>query len=371
MTVDSEFSCEVVSITSVIPHPNADRLELIQFRFKDGPSSIVVVSGKGLWNTGDLAVYISPDSMLPLAEPRWDFLRTSSYPSKLLHRLRSARLRGVYSEGIITAVPGSCGIGDNMAVALRIDPYKSPADYTREQHEARTEFGRKNKGLAKYRIPEYSLVSLKKAAYHIKKGEPVVVTEKVHGTNFRFGLVPRSGWLGSIGRLLRFGKLGYEFVVGSHRVIKRPDSSPGFYGADIWNDAARVHGLEKKMRDAGQFGIVWYGEIYGVTDRGSKVQDMTYGNTSNGLVIFDCYHYEKQEYIPRDEWLSLSPVGTSAPVLFRREYSEDDIRVRAEGMTRVGSDTKQIMEGVVVETLTRPIRKGKWVSESYKLRKDD
>ena len=63
----------------------------------------------------------------------------------------------------------------------------------------------------------------------------------------------------------------YEFVYGSHRVIKNKDINPaadngGFYGTDIWEKYVPI--LKPYIED----GMVVYGEIFGYIDNEKMVQ---------------------------------------------------------------------------------------------------
>ena len=53
----------VVRVGEILPHPNADKLELTHVE------GYQIVVGKGNFKTGDLAVYIQPDSVVPQTEP--------------------------------------------------------------------------------------------------------------------------------------------------------------------------------------------------------------------------------------------------------------------------------------------------------------
>lgn len=79
-------------IRELRPHPNADRLELAVV---EGWQSVVK---KGEFQVGDKVVFIVIDTILPLA--RWsEFLSNKDNPSKEI-RLKTARLRGEYSQGL-------------------------------------------------------------------------------------------------------------------------------------------------------------------------------------------------------------------------------------------------------------------------------
>src|SRR5271154_3426329 len=53
----------IVRISEIVPHTNADSLEIIKL------GEFQCVSRTGTFKTGDLAVYIFPDSVVPQTEP--------------------------------------------------------------------------------------------------------------------------------------------------------------------------------------------------------------------------------------------------------------------------------------------------------------
>lgn len=85
-------------ISNIAPIPNADAIEEVQV---DGWS---VVSQKGIHSAGDFVLYFEIDSFLPESDPRFaSFMKfgTQTFEGVVGHRLRTKRLRGVYSQGII------------------------------------------------------------------------------------------------------------------------------------------------------------------------------------------------------------------------------------------------------------------------------
>lgn len=86
------------TIEKIEPIPDAD---MIEAAFVDG---WCVVVGKGEFQPGDKCVYFEVDSFLPLDDPRFTFLGprgTKVIDEREGHVLKTARLRGVYSQGLI------------------------------------------------------------------------------------------------------------------------------------------------------------------------------------------------------------------------------------------------------------------------------
>lgn len=98
----SEFKCEVVRV-QIEPHPQADQIEIV----KVGDYQSIV--RKGQFVTGDLAVYIPEQAVVP----EWLLKHMGLYDEakqkgglagSLGNRVKAVRLRGVLSQGIMLAM---------------------------------------------------------------------------------------------------------------------------------------------------------------------------------------------------------------------------------------------------------------------------
>jgi RNA ligase (TIGR02306 family) len=86
------------NITNILPIKDADIIEEIVV---DGWS---VVAQKGIHSVGDMVIYFEIDSFLPEADERFEsFMKfgTQEFNGYRGHRVKTKRLRGVYSQGII------------------------------------------------------------------------------------------------------------------------------------------------------------------------------------------------------------------------------------------------------------------------------
>jgi hypothetical protein len=169
--------------------------------------------------------------------------------------------------------------------------------------------------------------------------------------------------------------VGWRFVVGSHRAIKG-DGSAGFYGEDLWSDYAARMGLAARTRD--HRGCIFYAELYGCTYSGQRIQDLTYGkgiktpggfiDNSPGMVVFDVLRKGKWmhpgERLDLLDRLDFDP----PPTLYWAGYAEGIPAAHAEGVSMI--DRKTQREGCVVESITGPRRKAKFVGAGYLMRKE-
>lgn len=88
----------VRTIDSVHEIPGADRIEAAVI------GGWTTVTGKGEFKAGDRCMFFEVDSCLPISDPRFKFLLdrgTKDLPDGTpVHRLKTVRLRGVYSQGL-------------------------------------------------------------------------------------------------------------------------------------------------------------------------------------------------------------------------------------------------------------------------------
>lgn len=349
---DTEFTAEVVRVTEVLPHPNADRLEIARFELRgSGPSAYDVVIGKGEFRPGDLAAYLSVDCLLPLSRPEFAFLKERpDGKNKDVFRLRAARLRGVFSQGLLVKPPvDDYGIGfefgRSVAEHLGVGYHRGPEDSTPGPTPATAK--RKPQPW-----PVYGVDSLKKLPRLFQEGEDVLITEKIHGANMRFGWVRR-----------RFMGIpyGWTFKVGSHRAMKGGEAKgAGYYGTDVWAELAARFDLAERTRD--YKGYLFVGEIFG-----PGIQDLTYGRKETDFVLFDVRN-------PKGKWLTdkerlvvaADTLLNEVPCLYSGPFTASLLDMAEGPSTFPGA--VHVREGIVVESADRS-KKAKFVGQGYLLRK--
>lgn len=120
------------TVESLSPVPDADRLEVARMR----GSAWQVVVGKGEFHPGQRVVYFEIDSALPADDERYVFLLQRCLKQWKLNgevldqcvRIRTMKLRGVLSQGLVmpfSAFPeiGDAADGDDVTAALKVRHY--------------------------------------------------------------------------------------------------------------------------------------------------------------------------------------------------------------------------------------------------------
>lgn len=333
----STFRVPVVRIKGFGKHPNAETLSITQV---EGSNCIFRT---GDFKEGDLAVYIPRDAIVPEWVAGTGFLHKD-------RRVRAIRLRGIYSEGVLLPFsvlltsqrPGDLPVvrvvaheGDDCSRALGITKYEEPIPvHMRGEMEHPLSYA-----------PVYDIESGRKHSAIIAPGENVVVTEKLHGTNFRACYDPDRG-----------------FMVGSHNNWWR--HSPG----NLYWEAAKQYDLANKLRECP--GVVVYGEVYG------QVQDMKYDSKpgQRWLALFDIYGSGRAWLAHHNfRWLANDLGLPVVPTLYEGPFDLALIEKLSDGKSALASHFR---EGVVVKpqvertdpTIGRVILK--WVGQTYKLRKN-
>lgn len=374
----SDFEVKVVRIGEITKHPGADTLDII--KVFDYP----VVSKTGNFKTGDLAVYVPVDAMVPTDRPEFEFLKEDG---KTLHRLKAKRLRKVFSMGLLVPVPvlgtdfGSHypKEGDEVAAAMGISKYVNPKEARLEQHQQSNEARARARAVSKGpKLPVYGLDPLRKYSECLPEGEMVVITEKIHGCNARYVLSKGRLWVGSHKvmrgcsrsrfqeawdkvKLWAFTLFGKE-----HRAHTLRDMG------DVWWQVAEKFNLKDRLR--GQEDFVLYGEIYGQTANGAAIQsgkengkgfNFSYDAKDGvGFRAFDVYDLKAQKFLDFPEFeefiLRLNDAAPGlrinlVPVLQIGTWSKEmETKYRTladEGKTPFANLSGHLGEGVVVKPL--------------------
>ncbi|MEU2895673.1 RNA ligase (ATP) [Streptomyces sp. NPDC001273] len=340
-------------VLTVHDHPGADALELAQV----GLYRAVVA--KGAYRTGDAAVYIPEQSVLP-AGLIAELGLTGRLAGAEHDRVRAIRLRGELSQGLVCRPKALADVdlvraaedGTDFADVLGITKWVPPVPPTMDgEVESAPDL-----------LPWVDIENIQRYPEIFAPGEPVVLTEKLHGTACLL-----------------------TYAAGDDRVYV---SSKGFGGRSLalredprnlyWR-AVRAHGVAEAAAElAARLGarrVGVFGEVYG-----AGVQDLTYGadgrRDSLGYAVFDV----SAEIDGRVRWLDAAQELEGrlplVPRLFSGPYDGERVLEIASGRETVSGRELHLREGVVIRPAVErhsPVTGGraiaKAVSPAYLTRK--
>ena len=327
----SKASPKIVRVT-VIPHPDADAIELAQV------GGYVSVVRKGEFKTGDLAVYIPEDFVVPN-----DILSRLGLEGRLAgsgkNRVKAIRLRGVLSQGIVGSF-ASLGIsgeeGEEVGDRLGIVKYEPPIPVAMagEVFNAGREL-----------TLDFDVQNWKSYPDILREGEYVIFTEKLHGTCTIIAVLPY--------------KDAHPEAFGEKRNILIMSKGLGAKGLAFKNNErnqsnlyvratrALVARINEVQRDT--TGVVVPNFILGETF-GPGVQDLTYGNGVGFRVFAAAYGYRGDQRYQSWSFVEGSFKAQfnfeTVPVLYRGPFSVAAMREHTDGKTAMGAD--HIREGIVM-----------------------
>lgn len=330
----SKLIIEVCKIKTIEKHPNADKLSIVQVK---GWHCIV---GLNQYKPGDLVVFCPPDSVIPTAiidKYKLEYLRKNG-------RIKTVKLRKFISQGLILDIPEGKNWkeGKDVAKELGIKKYEPPISSHLQMGGRIPTRKKRNPLFDKYT----DIKNIKNYDTVFNEGDRVVITEKIHGTNFRAGRLPVHPGYNLLDRVKYFIKKyilhkGYEFVYGSHNVQKIPFGGiKEFYGEDVYGKISKKY----KLADIIPEDYIVYGEIYG-----QKIQELTYGIKDIDVRIFDVKY--KGKYLNWAEVVEFClyrnlPI---VPVLAIENYNPETLKNYTKGNSKIAPN--QIREGCVIKPL--------------------
>lgn len=298
----STHAVSVVEIISVLPHTNAERLEIVPV---GGWQAVVK---KGQFAPGDCAVYIEPDYTVPTARPEFSFLAKEGRDR---HRLKAVRLRGALSFGLLIPVPDELRdrpIGADVMSDLGIERYEPPVKLAKSDELPTDQW-------PEVYASKFDVESLQKYTETIRFGEEVIITEKIHGANARYLF------------------LNGTFYMGSRTRWLKPDAM------HEWRRAADTDARIKAWCEAHP-GVVIYGEVFGA------VQSLKYG--SPNAVRFAAFAASE-----KGDWLDTGPLHDdpslpTAPLLYRGPFTPDALKLAEFDSMVDGAEPGHMREGIVI-----------------------
>lgn len=315
----SPLHMPVAAISWIAPHPNADTLDIA------GVLGWQCVVGRNQFKIGDKVLFLAPDTVLP--RHLSDIWGVTQYLSK--GRIKATRLRGEPSFGLVLpCMRPEWNVGDDVAEHFPdITKYEPPTREAKQRKQGQPGQPRPlyPGELPKHALfPEYTHIeNLRNFPDLFGDGELVVVTEKLHGTNSRIGIIDG------------------EWMAGSHKV--RRGESDALY----WSPKSQP-GVEAMLSALAKYHkqVVLYGEVLG-----SDVQSLDYGYKGHeGYRAFDLMidgrFVDFHTFNDLCWWYDVLRVPLTAVAPFDLEK----IRDFAEGSTAV-ERAWHLREGVVVKPL--------------------
>lgn len=312
-------------VLTVHEHPNADALELAQV----GLYRAVVA--KGTYRTGDAAVYIPEQSVLPTGLIE-ELGLTGRLAGSNSDRVKAVRLRGELSQGIVCRPKALADVdlaraaldGTDFAERLGITKWVPPIPPTMNGDvESAPDL-----------LPWVDIENIQRFPDIFTPGEAVVLTEKLHGSACLLT------YLADEDRVHVSSK-GF----GAKSLALKEDPRNLYWRAMHGHGVAEVAARLAERLAARRVGI--FGEVYG-----AGVQDLTYGadgrRESLGYAVFDV----SAEIDGTVRWLDAAELlGGELPLvprLFEGAYDIERVLEVASGRETVSGRELHLREGVVI-----------------------
>ncbi len=338
---------------TVHEHPGADALELAQV----GLYRAVVA--KGAYRTGDVAVYIPEQAVLPAALIE-ELGLTGRLAGGSGDRVKAVRLRGELSQGIVCRPAALAGVdlaraaaeGTDFAERLGITKWAPPIPPTMSGDTEAAP------GL----LPWVDIENIQRHPDVFAPGEPVVVTEKLHGSACLLTYVAADG-------RVHVSSKGF----GAKSLALREDPRNLYWRAVRGHGVADAAARLAERLGASRVGV--FGEVYG-----DGVQDLSYGADGRrdtlGYAVFDV----SAEIDGQVRWLDAAALLDGqlplVPRLYERPYDAGRVLELASGRETVSGRGLHLREGVVIRPAVErysPVTGGraiaKAVSAAYLTRK--
>lgn len=373
------------TIDEVLPHPNADRLEIVKI------GGWQCVSGKGNFKSGDKAVYLEIDSFVPVDREPFKFLEKNAitWNGKVGARIKTIRLRGELSQGLLlptkdlfsTLHPKSeiDGVSIDYSEMFGVEKWEMviPAQLSGKVKGSFPSFIPKtdqeriqnlwnevkgNKPVQEYVHPETGVVYSPKPKNNISPDDVYEVTLKLDGSSMT--TYYKDGVFGVCSRNLELKDENSELKNESWKTIQN----------SFWQ-AARKYDIEAKLRDFG-FNIALQGELIGPGIQGNneELEEIEFR-------VYDIWLIDEQEYASAEYRrnlcvsLGIPNVPTIQMAFDPEEFDETDVVYETFDFETVekaiayatgpSMNPKSMREGLVWKNINHPEFSFKVISNDY------
>ena len=335
----SSLIVRISEVKEIKPHTNSDGLMLAIV------DAWQVVVRKGELNVGDLVVNFPADSVLPITLS--DRLNVTKYLSR--QRVKAIRLRGEYSNSL--AIPISefpefqdKAVGENVADLLGVSKYEPPMDLSSGDMETPHPAFHLYTEIENFRnFPDL-----------IPDDVEVIVTEKIHGTSDRVGLIDVE--MVDVDDDKKSGVSVETFMAGSHKTRKKfievMNMKANLYWHPLSGPAVRDMLVAIKHEYKAK-AVILFSEVYG------WVQDLKYG-CAKGQITYAAFDISVDgKYLSYEDfvkWTAQYPVKV-VPIVTRikmGDLKKEGLDKYAEGNTFICRDKEeaavpQMREGIVIK----------------------
>jgi RNA ligase (TIGR02306 family) len=343
----STHCAEIVPVV-LEKHPDADALSIVKVK------GYVYVGRTADWQGVTRGAYIPPDNVVDTRRP--EFATYAEQAKDHLFRIKVRRLRGILSYGLMVPVPNDTVVGEDWTERLGVVHYEPPTEEDKRAGKIHLGGEEESPPSGLYLgVTKYDVDALQGYPEAFVTGEPVIVTEKLDGSNARYLWSEGRMWVKSrerwVKRTPNYDHLTVEWLVAkgmdaakaaitAEKVLSRKPKVSGF-----WEVMEKTEGLEKFCRD--NPGTIVFGEVYGNT------ATLKYGlKEVNRFAAFDVVQEGRWVDVQCARDLLCKAGIPQVPLLSAASYDFDTACALAEGPTTVeGAKPGTIREGCVVKPL--------------------
>lgn len=298
---NSTHKVEIVPV-ALEKHPDSNNLSIVKV------FGYTVVVRTDDWKDKKIGAYIKPDSIVDVTRP--EFLWLKSKDGRTKERIKVRRLRGILSMGLLVPAPEGSQIGDDVTELLSVEHWEPVYECS--------SINDRNISAPPLYAPKYDIDAYYRYLDLFKEGEPVYVTEKIHGSNCRLAYYKN------------------KMYVGSRNYWKEESETNIF-----WRAFRNHPHLETFCKN--HEGSIIYGEVYG------KVGGFPYD--TNGVPKFRAF-----DILKGDDWLNPkdfildSCFGLPIVPTIKMEWplNKKELIEMAEGQSLIGN---HVREGVVIKPM--------------------